>query len=607
MPTTRTFSFVFRGKQVEVEREYASDEEELINTKPRCLWPDDGRDYSAQAQEQEQDDDYYEEDQSLDQYEEHEHESRVDPDVQHHRDQQNEHHNRLGYEQHDSPGTPPATSNIPPSPYSQDAEHSDYDHRDVYEEKGDHLPHQPIINRGYVAESVAMIQHQSQPTSTQQESDYTDGEDSDHHVRQDDTMYTALYDSSDNEDASPMYSQESSINPFEYIPNPEEDWLIAQERERQRIASKHKLGIVGRGIKYPIPADLLEAPSPTTTFGRTTLWPMRVEAPESLTSRQRSHKLTTSAQPNFSIGPAFKRALTSTSTPIATSSPPATTSVPSAQAQSRPAQVSAVPEDKKKGRASPSTLTSTVVTRPAQPNEIQAIYAAILGRRNVPEKEQEERPCVQSEGKGVRRNIVIATGGSGSSLYGSEEEHESEEKVDVLEESDGEELTLTAEESGGEEVTPTAEESDGDEVTLAAQELFQERVALLGLCNPSSKRHFAVDECEVEDEADEDDTLYASEQGDLTGLHKCEVFDGLCWGEKKRELTVGVYWFYKGERSLRCVHRRFDKFQLMWCPDTEESSQRLRQLSTSQNSTSEPTTPQLSVDTGSLSSGYSSS
>lgn len=175
----------------------------------------------------------------------HEDESRVEPDVEHHRDKRDEHDNHVGYEQHDSPGTPPATSLIPPSPNSQDAEHSDHDHHDMYEEESDHLPRQPIINRGYVAESVTMIQHQS--TSTQQEGDYTDEEDSDHHVGQDDTMYTTLYDSSDNEDASPMYSQESSSNPFEHIPNPEEDWLIAQERERQRIASRHKLGIVGYG------------------------------------------------------------------------------------------------------------------------------------------------------------------------------------------------------------------------------------------------------------------------------------------------------------------------------------------------------------------------
>ncbi|KAG9061685.1 hypothetical protein KI688_007266 [Linnemannia hyalina] len=520
-----------------------SDEEELINTKPRCLWPDDGRDYNAQAQAQEQeDDDYYEEDQ----YEQHEDESRAESDEQHH-------DSHVGHEQHDSPRTPPATSPIPHSPFSQNSEHSDYDYRD--------LSHQHIIHRGYIAESATMVQHQHQPASTQEDGDYTDEDDSDHHVGQDDTMYTALYDSSDNEDASPMYSQESSINPFEHIPDPEKDWLIAQERERQRIASRHKLGIVGRGIKYPIPADLLEVPSPTTTFGRTTLWPMRLEVPE-------SHKLTVPAQPNFSIGPAFSRASTSASTSVSASS-----SASSAQAQSRPAQVSSVPEDKKKGRASTSTSTSTVVTRPAQPDEIQAIYAAILGRRNAPEKEQEERPRFQSEGKDARHNIVIATGGSGSSLYGSEEEHEPEEKLDVLEEFD-------------------------EEVTLTAEELFQEKVAELGPCNCPTKRPVtAVYDCDVD----------VAEQGDFASLHKCEVFDGLCWGEKKRELTVGVYWLHKGERSLRCLHRRFDKFQLMGNLDAEERSRRLLQLSICQNSASEPSTPQLSVDTGSFSSGYSSS
>jgi hypothetical protein len=40
-----------------------SDEEELINTKPRCLWPDDGRSYREQ-------DEYYEEEQQ--QWDEHE-------------------------------------------------------------------------------------------------------------------------------------------------------------------------------------------------------------------------------------------------------------------------------------------------------------------------------------------------------------------------------------------------------------------------------------------------------------------------------------------------------------------------------------------------------
>lgn len=167
-----------------------------------------------------------------------ENDSRVETDGQHHRDKLDERDSHVGHEQHDSPATPP--------PYSQDAEHGDYDQHDVYEEESNRLPHQPVINRGYVAESVTMYQRQSQPTNTQH-GDYTDEEDSDHDVGQDDTIYTALYDSSDNEEASPMYSQESTINPFEHIPNPEKDWLIAQERERQRIASRHKLGIVGYG------------------------------------------------------------------------------------------------------------------------------------------------------------------------------------------------------------------------------------------------------------------------------------------------------------------------------------------------------------------------
>lgn len=389
-----------------------SDEEELINTKPRCLWPDDGRDYAAQE------DNYYNEEEQHKLYVlyplffrhqthsfdmhcrysyapfltpllgscRHEDETRVEPTVQHYHDK---HINCAGYEQQDSAGTPPPnspapTSPIPPSPYSQHAEYNEnnqHDQHDTYEDEDyDPLPPHLTINRGYVAESITMIQHPSQPTSSQQEGDYTDEEDDEDNVGQDDTMYTTLYDSSDNEEASPMYSQENSVNPFEHIPNPEEDWLIAQERERQRIASKHKLGIVGyvslfslvpaslynggfpidrytdyeasrlttsRGIKYPIPADLLEAPSPTTTFGRTTLWPIRVEAPESSMSRQRLHTLTKpAAQPNFSIGPAFNLVSTSATTSASASAfasiSSATTSAPSAQAESLSTQVTSV-------------------------------------------------------------------------------------------------------------------------------------------------------------------------------------------------------------------------------------------------------------------------
>lgn len=236
-------------------------------------------------------------------------------------------------------------------------------------------------------------------------------------------------------------------------------------------------------------------------------------------------------------------------------------------------------EEKKKGP--PSISTSTVVTRPAQPNEIQAIYAAILGRRKVPEKEQEKegQSRYQGEGKGTRPKT--ATGGSGSSLYGSEEEQEPE-KLDVL------------------------EKDDESEATLAAEELLQERLAELGPLNPGLKRH-AAEECDLEDEPDEDVTLHAHDQTVVTGLHKCEVFDGHCWTESKRELTVGVYWLLKSERCLRCVHRRFDKFQLMERPDADESLQEELQLIASQRSASQPTTPQLSLDTGSLSSGYLSS
>lgn len=180
----------------------------------------------------------------------HEDETGIKPVAQHHHGEHSNHGDD-GYEQQDSPGTPPPTSpsSTSPSLHSQRVEYNDNDYHDQHdayeEEERDTLPPHPTINRGYVAESITMIQHQSQPTSSQQEGHYTDEEDDEHNVCQDDTMYTGLYDSSDNEEASPMYSQENSVNPFEHIPNPEEDWLIAQERERQRIASRHKLGIVG--------------------------------------------------------------------------------------------------------------------------------------------------------------------------------------------------------------------------------------------------------------------------------------------------------------------------------------------------------------------------
>ncbi|KAG0272789.1 hypothetical protein BGZ95_011420 [Linnemannia exigua] len=579
MPTTRTFSFVFRGKQVEVEREYASDEEELINTKPRCLWPDDGRHYGEQ-------DDYYEEEQQWSEYEQHEDQDEVGPSVQHHHDE----HSQPGWEQQEGTQSPPS----PTSPISSSRRRQDYQ-PDACEEEHDPLPPQPTINRGYTSEAVTMVQHSPHAESTQRNyefrdyRDYTDEEDA-NDIAPDDAVYTALYDDSDNEESSPLYSQEDAINPFEHIPNPEEDWLLAQERQRQRIASKDKLGIVGRGIKYPIPADILEAPSPTTTFGRTTLWPMRVQVPESSTSdQQRPSRLEipTGPRPIFSIGPAFNPPSTSASTSSSASSSPTITAVLPAQPQS---DSTLAPEDKKG-----CTSTSTVVTRPAKPDEIQAIYAAILGRRKVPTKDQEDQSTYQSkglreqEGQSTYQSEILvtrqssATGGSGSSLYGSEEEPELEEKVGVLKDYD-------------------------EEVTLTAEEMFQEKVAELGPCNPSSKRHRpSADECEVEDQAAETDV---DDQNSDTLLHKCQVFDRLCWSQGLRELIVGVYWFHKGERSLRSVHRRLDKFQVMSSPDHNGdvvNPPTQLPLTTNRQNTSEPSSPILSLGAGSSSSGYFSS
>ncbi|KAF9130248.1 hypothetical protein BGW39_003298 [Mortierella sp. 14UC] len=486
MPTTRTFPFVFRGKQVEVEREYASDEEELINTKPRCLWPDDGRNYGEK-------DDYYEEEQQQwDKHEQHEDHAEAGPSVQHHYNE----HNQLGTEQQDAPQTPP-----PVSPTSPSRPQSNYQ-LNAYEEEYDPLPEQPTINRGYIAEAVTMVQHPPRSAIARQNAgfrdyrDYTDEEDA-QNIGQDDTMYTDFYDGidSDEEERSPLCSQEITINPFEHIPDPEKDWILAQERERQRIASKDKLGI----------------PS----------------------------------------------------------------------------------QDDKEER----TLASTVVTRPAQPDEIQALYAAILGRRKVPEKEQEEQLGFQIAALSTGQHST--TGGSGSSLYGSgsEDEQGPEEKSEVM-------------------------EAYNEEVTLTVEGLLQKKLAELGPCNPGRKHCFPLtDECAVEDQAEDNDedeqtdaTLVQNEatlfQTDATLIHKCKVFDGVCWINGQRELLVGVYWFHKGERSLRSVHRRFDKFQVMSYPDDDNNDNSARAAlhrTTGRKNASEPTSPILSLDAEGPYSGYLSS
>jgi len=130
--------------------------------------------------------------------------------------------------------------------YDERDHDDDEDHDDAYgdDEEDELLPPQPTIHRGYVSESIAMVQHRQHLTSTQQEGHVTDGEDEQDYGR-DDTMYTALDENSDDEESSPLYSQETLNNPFQYVPDPEQDYLLMQERERQRIASRDKLGIVG--------------------------------------------------------------------------------------------------------------------------------------------------------------------------------------------------------------------------------------------------------------------------------------------------------------------------------------------------------------------------
>ncbi|KAG0214846.1 hypothetical protein BGX33_001742 [Mortierella sp. NVP41] len=439
MPTKRTFTFVFRGKPVEIEKEYGSDEEELINnSRPRLLWPDDGQDYA------EGEDECYEDEERKDNVGIEPEEHHYDEDDQAEWDQQEE-----------GRQTPPPPSPSPPprTNYQYEGE-NDHD-SGAYEDEDDSYPTQPVINRGYVSESIAMVQHRYNPINPSDGDDLNEEDDLD--GAQDDTMYTALDDDySDDEASSPLYSQEDLVNPFEYIPNPEEDRLLAEERERQRIASRDKLGIVGRGVKYPIPAYFLEAPSPTTTFG-----------PPSLP--------------------------------------------PSEQLQPTPAPP--VSEETKKERAT----KSTVVTRPANPDEIQAIYAAILGRRHVSAKDQEEPTNRRSKDKARKQNS--STGGSGSSLYGSEEEQEYDDKTAVAED----ERSIHKEYSLGE--GSCVEENLMEDIEDNLVE--NEKAALEPIYRPL-KHHLSTDECSLEDLVEKvDDGEH--ENLDQAVPHICEAFDG-CWG-----------------------------------------------------------------------------
>ncbi|KAF9096235.1 hypothetical protein BGX23_011729 [Mortierella sp. AD031] len=489
MPTKRTFTFVFRGKPVEIEKEYGSDEEELINnSRPRLLWPDDGQDYA------EGEDECYEDEERKDNVGIEPEEHHYDEDDQAEWDQQEE-----------GRQTPPPPSPSPPprTNYQYEGE-NDHD-SGAYEDEDDSYPTQPVINRGYVSESIAMVQHRYNPINPSDGDDLNEEDDLD--GAQDDTMYTALDDDySDDEASSPLYSQEDLVNPFEYIPNPEEDRLLAEERERQRIASRDKLGIVGRGVKYPIPAYFLEAPSPTTTFGRTTLWPMQYQTGESSGSQHRSSRLLIppASRPSFSKGPAFN----TSSASVSSSSSSAPSLPPSEQLQPTPAPP--VSEETKKERAT----KSTVVTRPANPDEIQAIYAAILGRRHVSAKDQEEPTNRRSKDKARKQNS--STGGSGSSLYGSEEEQEYDDKTAVAED----ERSIHKEYSLGE--GSCVEENLMEDIEDNLVE--NEKAALEPIYRPL-KHHLSTDECSLEDLVEKvDDGEH--ENLDQAVPHICEAFDG---------------------------------------------------------------------------------
>ncbi|KAF9092082.1 hypothetical protein BGX29_010613 [Mortierella sp. GBA35] len=470
MPTKRTFTFVFRGKPVEIEKEYGSDEEELINnSRPRLLWPDDGQDYA------EGEDECYEDEERKDNVGIEPEEHHYDEDDQAEWDQQEE-----------GRQTPPPPSPSPPSRTNYQYEGENDHDSGAYEDEDDSYPTQPVINRGYVSESIAMVQHRYNPINPSDGDDLNEEDDLD--GAQDDTMYTALDDDySDDEASSPLYSQEDLVNPFEYIPNPEEDRLLAEERARQRIASRDKLGIVGRGVKYPIPAYFLEAPSPTTTFG-----------PPSLP--------------------------------------------PSEQLQPTPAPP--VSEETKKERAT----KSTVVTRPANPDEIQAIYAAILGRRHVSAKDQEEPTNRRSKDKARKQNS--STGGSGSSLYGSEEEQEYDDKTAVAED----ERSIHKEYSLGE--GSCVEENLMEDIEDNLVE--NEKAALEPIYRPL-KHHLSTDECSLEDLVEKvDDGEH--ENLDQAVPHICEAFDG-CWGV--RQPSMGIYYWRESERSMGSLYCRFDKLRVL--------------------------------------------
>ncbi|KAG0380171.1 hypothetical protein BGX24_009786 [Mortierella sp. AD032] len=307
--------------------------------------------------------------------------------------------------------------------------------------------------------------------------------------------------------------------------------------------------------------------------------------------------------------------------------------VPAAQSQSN----STLVLESNRGRI----LTSTVVTRPARPDEIQALYAAILGRQKVSTEEREHQSSFQSKGLIIRQDTK--TGGSQSRLCRSDDlefEEEAEPKSDS---------TLVPEDDKGRMLEPTVvtrlarpdeiqalyagilgrrkvstqeqeyqstylseglitiQDSDSgdcgskgpelkenvgvlkeqdEEVTLTAEILLQKKLEELGPCHPGTKRRRpSTDKCEMEFQAEDiDDNGMNGE----TLQHKCQVFDGLCWSQGTRELTLGIYWFHKGERSLRSVHRRFDKFQVMSSPDYDDDVRTRHHLKLAKASTRRP-------------------
>ncbi|KAF9181832.1 hypothetical protein BGZ50_005297 [Haplosporangium sp. Z 11] len=167
------------------------------------------------------------------------------------------------------------------------------------------------IDRGYISEKLVMIQHelpraehthQRQRTRTRAHQHDTRGKkgnneeyssDEDDKDKDNVNIYTnngrvpatprheytsaSTASTPDYHDLYIAPHSRSPVNPFTYVPSPGEEERLERERQRQRVTSSRNLGLVLRGQKLAMSPTSLEAPSPTTTFGRRILWPSNPE------------------------------------------------------------------------------------------------------------------------------------------------------------------------------------------------------------------------------------------------------------------------------------------------------------------------------------------